>query len=184
MRPAIAAIALLLAGVSPAPAQAPYTPGPLNISMPADWAQRFLNYSSIDNVERRIIRRFYVNPEALFAATPGAPLPNGTMIVMADHRARTGPDGALLRDIRGRLIPEPAPFLLSVQEKREGWGEGYPADIRNGNWEYARFNPDLTRQAGMDTAASMRACFTCHLGARAQQDFAFDFWDYTQSRPR
>ena len=67
MRPAIV-LALLIAGATPAPAQAPYTPGPLNISMPADWATRFLNYSSIDNEQRKIVRRFYVNPEALAAA--------------------------------------------------------------------------------------------------------------------
>jgi hypothetical protein len=185
MRPAIV-LALLIAGATPAPAQAPapYTPGPQNIAMPADWAARFLNFSSLDNEQRKIVRRFYVNPEALAAATPGAPLPSGTMIVMADHRARLDAQGNPLRDLRGRFMYEPAPFLLSVQEKRDGWGEGYPADIRNGNWEYARFNPDLSRQAGMDTAASMRPCFTCHLGARPQQDFAFDFWDYVQNRPR
>lgn len=172
---------LLVAGAAVAQISAPRL-GPLNIELPADWSQRFIRFATVDKDDRRIIRHLYVNPEAYFAARPGEALPFGTVIVMADHRARTGPDGALLRDHRNRLIPEAAPFVVAVQEKRQGWGEGYSPELRNGNWEYARFNPDLTRPAGADTPQSMRACFACHIQARAAQDFAFDFWDHVQAR--
>jgi len=166
---------LALAGL--APAQPAYTPGPQNISLPPDWPQRFIRFATLDNAERKIVRNFYVNPEAFAAARPGQPLPEGTLIILADNRARLGPDGAPLRDQQGRFIPEPGWVAMGVQEKRAGWGTGYPPEKRNGEWEYARFNGDGSRNN-----ASVEACFTCHLQTRAQQDFAFNFWDYVQAR--
>ncbi len=43
-------------------------------------------------------------------------------------------------------------------EKRTGWGGEYAADIRNGEWEYARFLADGKRFENPD----MKACFECH----------------------
>ena len=155
----------------------PYTPGPQNISLPPDWEARFIRYATVDKPDRRIIRHLYVNPEAFAAARPGQPLPDGTIIIMADARARAGADGALLQDQQGRLIAQPGWVAIAVQEKEPGWGEGYGPEKRNGTWEYARFNGDGSRNP-----ASVEACFTCHLQTRAQQDFAFNFWDYAQAR--
>lgn len=175
---------LLLVGtllVTGALAQSAYRPGPHNIAFPADYATRFIRYATVDKPDRNppIIRYLYVNPEAFAAAQPGQPLPDGTYIVMEDHRARLGPDGRPLVDQQGRFIADPAIVAIAVQEKRRGWGEGYPADIRNGEWEYARFTP-----TGQPIEGPLNACFTCHLQVRPQQDFAFNFWDYVQTRPR
>lgn len=54
--------------------------------------------------------------------------------------ARVDAAGNPLLDQRGRFIPEPAIIAIGVQEKRAGWGVGYPPEKRNGEWEYARFN--------------------------------------------
>jgi hypothetical protein len=151
--------------------------GPHNITLPPDWEARFIRYATVDKPDRRIIRHLYVNPEAFAAARPGQPLPDGTVIVMADARARAGTDGALLQDQGGRLIPQPGWVAVAVQEKQPGWGEGYGPEKRNGTWEYARFNGDGSRNN-----TSVEACFTCHLQTRAGQDFAFNFWDYVQAR--
>ena len=64
-----------------------------------------------------------------------------------------------------------------MQEKRAGWGVGYPPEKRNGDWEYARFFGD-----GRRNDASVEACFTCHIQTRPNQDFALNFWDYVQAR--
>src|SRR5215217_1818283 len=101
----------------------------------------------------------------------------GTVIVMADTRVRLGADGAPLQDQQGRLIPEPGWIAVALQEKQPGWGEGYGPEKRNGNWEYARFFADGSRNN-----ASVEACFTCHIQYRSAQDFAFNFWDYVQAR--
>ena len=171
----IVALPLLLGGA--ALAQQAYTPGPQNIALPAGWETNFIRYATLDNPARKIVRNFYVNPEAFAAAKPGAPLPDGTLIILADNKARLGADGTPLLDQQGRFIPEPGWTALGVQEKRAGWGVGYPLEKRNGEWEYARFFGD-----GRRNDASVEACFTCHIQTRPNQDFAFNFWDYVQAR--
>jgi hypothetical protein len=166
-----------LLGGGMALAQTAYRPGPHNITLPQDWETRFIRYATVDNAQRKIVRHLYVNPEAFAAARPGQALPDGTLIIMADTAVRLGPDGTPLLDQQGRLIPVPGWIAMGVQEKRPGWGEGYPPEKRNGTWEYARFFGD-----GRRNDASVEACFTCHINTRAQQDFAFNFWDYVQAR--
>lgn len=170
----LAALALLpLAGL----ALAPGGPGPQNVRLPPDWETRFIRYATVDNAERRIIRHLYVNPEAFTAARPGEGLPYGTVLVMADTRARVDAAGQPLRDQSGRFILAPGWIAIFVQQKERGWGEAYGPEMRNGEWEYARFNPDMTRHEG-----PVAGCFACHLRVRPAQDFAFNFWDYVQAR--
>ena len=178
MRRHLLALALLpaLAG-GVALAQRAYTPGPENISLPPGWEAQFIRYATLDNAARKVIRNFYVNPEAFAAARPGQPLPDGTLIILADQKARLGPDGAPLLDQQGRFIPEPGWVQIGAQQRQPGWGVGYGPEKRNGEWEYARFNGDGSRNP-----ASVEACFTCHLQTRAQQDFAFNLWDHVQTR--
>lgn len=173
-----ATFAVLTIASVPAQQPAPYSPGPHNIQLPEDWERRFFRYATVDKPDRKIIRFLYVNPDAFAAARPDQPLPDGTFIVMADHRARVDAAGNPLLDQQGRFIPEPAIIAIGVQEKRSGWGVGYAPEKRNGEWEYARFNPDGSRHSNLDT----NACFTCHIQTRPAQDFAFNFWDYVQAR--
>jgi hypothetical protein len=176
-RIAMLAFALVAGSVALAQAPAGYSPGPHNITLPPDWETRFVRYAVVDRADRKIIRHMYANPEAFAAARAGEPLPHGSLFIMADTNARLGPDGTPLRDQQGRMIPIPGWIALGVQEKRAGWGEGYSPEKRNGEWEYARFFGD-----GRRNEASVEACFTCHIQARAQQDFTFNFWDYVQTR--
>jgi hypothetical protein len=178
MRRALYALALLpaLAG-GLALAQAAYTPGPQNISLPAGWQDNFIRYAIVDRPDRKIVRHLYVNPEAFAAARPGQPLPDRTLILMVNYNARLDAAGNPLLDQHGRFIPQTTILSVEAQERRPGWGEGYGPEKRNGEWEYARFAADGSRMAG-----PVEACFTCHLRTRAQQDFAFNFWDYVQAR--
>jgi len=175
---ALAAFALALPASGLASGQA-YTPGPHNIPFPAGFERHFIRYATVDKPDRRIVRFLYVNPEAFAAARPGEPLPYGTILVMADRWAKLDPAGTPLRDLDGRLIPEPEPFVVAVQRKERGWGEGYPPERRNGAWEYASFTP-----AGEPRAVRLDGCFSCHLQARAAEDYTFVFWDYLRGRGR
>lgn len=154
-------------------------PGPHNVPFPADFERRFIRYAVVDKDDRKIIRSLFVNPEAFDSARPGESLPHGTVLVMADSRARLGADGTPLRDLDGRLIPEPGFFVVAVQHKERGWGEGYGPERRNGEWEYASFTP-----AGERRPVRLDGCFSCHLHARAGEDFTFAFWDFVQARRR
>jgi hypothetical protein len=56
-------------------------------------------------------------------------------------------------------------------EKRAGWGNEYPDNIRNGEWEYRAFKADKTP----NTAANLTNCFTCHKPLNPAQDFVFSY---------
>lgn len=165
MRPL--AIALLLAA-SPALA------GPERVAFPADYQKSFTLYNKIERLDRNpvAVRFMYVNPQAIADARPGQPIPNGTVLIMEDRKVRMGADGQPVRDAEGRLEVTDEVTAVAIQEKRPGWGEIYPADKRNGDWEYAAFNPDGSRRD-----VSMAGCFACHT-ARRDRDFTFVFAKY------
>ena len=171
------ATAVLAVGAAMAQSRATYVPGPQNIELPADWQARFIRYATVDKADRKIIRHMYVNPEAYAATRAGQLAPVGTLIIMADTRARLDAAGNPLLDTSGRFIPEPGWIALGVQQKGEGWGEGYGPERRNANWEYAAFTGTGERRN-----VSLNGCFTCHLQARAQQDYNFTYWDHAQAR--
>jgi hypothetical protein len=171
-----AATALVAMGALAEPRPA-YTPGPHNIALPPDWQERFIRYATIDKPDRRIIRHIYVNPEAYAASRPGVPAPHGTLLIMADTRARLDAAGNPLRDADGRFIAEPGWIAIAAQRKEAGWGEGYGPQQRNGEWEYAAFDG-----AGRRRDIPLASCFGCHLQARAQQDFTFTYWDHMATR--
>jgi len=176
---ALAGVAAVPRLVSDAAAQprTPYTTGPHNITLPADWEARFIRYATVDKADRKIIRHMYVNPEAYAVLRAGQDSPYGTLIIMADTRARLDPQGNPLLDTAGRFIPEPGWIALGVQQKERGWGEGYGPELRNAEWEYAAFTGTGERRN-----IPLNSCFTCHLQARAQQDFNFSLWDYAAAR--
>lgn len=159
-----------LAGLSATLATAVASAGTEKVRFPENYAANFVRYVTVDKPDRNppIIRFMYINPEALAAAKPGAPLPDGTVIVMEDHKARLGTDGQPVTDANGRFVPTNELTNVFLQEKRAGWGTEYPDDKRNGEWEYAWFEPNGTRKAGK----TMDRCFECHLGV-SDQDFAF-----------
>ncbi len=165
---------LLAAG---ALAQTGRNPGPDNVVLPTSYQNQFIRYATVDKPDRKIIRYLYVNPESFAAAKKAQPLPSGTVIIMEDHAARLDSNGTALLDQQGRFVPQATVSAIFVQEKRTGWGTGYSDTIRNGEWEYARFNPDGSRHD-----APVAACFECHKKTRETQDYTFNLWDYLQTR--
>ena len=154
---ALAVVLLLTAAVASA--------GPEKIAFPAGYKGGVL-YTMVDRPDNKTVRDLYANAEAAQAARSGRPLPSGTVLSMEVYQAKTddkgepvkGPDG---RFIKGSLVG------VFVMEKRAGWGAEYPADLRNGEWEYARFAADGSRQV-VDTTP----CFVCHKPHNAS-DFVF-----------
>jgi hemoglobin len=176
MRRSTVAVCLVCAATFAAAQQA-YAPGPQNIELPKDYQERFIRYAAVDKPDRKIVRFLYANPESLAAAKAGQPLPYGTVLIMEDHPVRLDAAGQPMRDQQDRLMPLNTVSGLFLQEKRLGWGVGYGPEKRNGEWEYARFNPDGSRHPG-----ALDGCFACHLQQRPTQDFAFNFWDYIQTK--
>jgi hypothetical protein len=98
---------------------------------------------------------------------PGEPLPHGTVITMEVYRARVDEQGEPVKEVEGRFIKGELTGIF-VMEKQAGWGAEYPDDIRNGEWEYARFTPEAQRHPNADTTP----CFQCHKFVSGQ-DFVF-----------
>jgi plastocyanin len=148
----VAAALVVLVGLA-----ATSTAGPDKIAFPANW-KSFVLYNVVDRYDTKQYRELYASTkEAVEAAKAGKPLPHGTVLVLAQYKAQVDAQGNPVKDARGRFV-KGDPIALTVMEKRAGWGAEYPAEWRNGEWEYAAFSLD----GKLNTQANYKACFECH----------------------
>lgn len=117
------------------------------VAFPADHEQG-VHYATVPRGNIR--QEMYTSREAIEAAKAGEALPHGTVITLVDHR-----DGGVHRYV--------------VMEKQEGWGDQFPADIRNGDWNYAVFNPDGSRKDD-----GPERCMSCHK-SQAENDYVYTY---------
>lgn len=134
----------------------PGSAGPEKIAFPAGYAGHVL-YTSLDRHDVKQYRELYGTPEAVRAAREGKPIPSGSVLTQVMYKVRVDPSGAPVKDARGRFVKGDMIGVL-VMEKRTGWGTEYPADLRNGDWEYAFFGAD----GALNEKANYPACFQCH----------------------
>lgn len=60
--------------------------------------------------------------------------------------------------------------------KNEGWGQGVPEALKNGNWLYAVYGPD-----GGKLMEDFGKCRACHQ-PQFQKDFVHKYDEYFQTR--
>jgi len=140
--------------------------GPENVALPQGY-KTHVYYATVDRADNKQVRDIYASPETAKLARAGRPLPNGSIFTMEIYQAKADAKGDLAKDANGRLVKGDLNTIF-VMEKRAGWGAGYPDDLRNGDWEYARFAPNGQRVPNVDS----KACLQCHK-PRAAQDFVF-----------
>ncbi len=131
--------------------------------------QTHVLYDVLDQPENKEVRELYVNAEALASLKAGQPLPSGTVLSAPTFKAVLNDKGELVKDVNGRLLRGRLDRVV-VMEKRTGWGAEYPSEVRNGEWEYARFGADGAASANV----KYDACFQCHK-PKADQDFVFSY---------
>jgi plastocyanin len=154
MRRLVASLAAV--GVAAVLFAVPSTAGPDKISFPASYKDGVL-YTIVDRHDTKQYRELWGTAPAVAAMKAGQPLPSGSVLTLVQYKAQVdaagnpvkGPDG---RFVRGDLI------AYTVMEKRSGWGTEYPAELRNGEWEYAAFAADMK----LNEKANYKACFECH----------------------
>jgi plastocyanin len=122
-------------------------------------------YQTLDRHDTKQYRELYSTPEAVKAVRVGRPIPSGTVLTLVQYGAKKDEKGNVLKDAKGRFVKGDL-LAYTVMEKRKGWGASYPAEIRNGEWEYAVFTKDRQRNA----KANIQGCFGCHK-PHEQQDF-------------
>jgi plastocyanin len=145
----VATVALLLS--------APTSAGPEKIQFPAKW-QSYVLYATLDRHDNKQYRELYASSqEAVDAMKAGKPLPNGTVLVLIPYKAQVDAQGNPVKDAKGRFV-KGEQVGVNVMEKRAGFGAEYPADLRNGDWEYAAFSVD----GKLNEKANYKGCFQCH----------------------
>lgn len=136
------------------------------VELPPGLARAVL-YHSTDNAKAKQHRELYASSDAIAAAVNGRPLPPGAVLAMAMFRAKLDADGNPLKDSDGRFVKDTL-VAWGVMSKRGGGGAAYPAEIRNGEWEYQSYNPDMS----VNAAAKISACLECH-NSQEKSDYVF-----------
>lgn len=138
--------------------------GDQRIQFPTGYATSFSNYLSLDRVQNpdQIIRLF-ANQTALAAASQGQELPDGSVLVGEIYAARKDADGNVLTSTLGRRVRDKM-VAIAVMEKQRGWGEAFPDELRNGDWDFAIFSPD-----GRPLDKDINACRSCHAPLKETQ---------------
>lgn len=131
--------------------------GDITLDLPANYRETFDNYMISDRMgqEDQVISLF-ANPVARDGARADGKLPSGSIIVGEIYAAKADEDGAVLESQLGRRIPETLKAIV-LMERRAGWDDQYPDELKVGDWEFEVFSP-TGENLGKDTTA----CRECH----------------------
>lgn len=140
------------------------------ISFPADYKTQFENYLSLDRVQNHDqIIRLFANDVAIKAAKQGRELPVGSVIVGEVYKAKKDDDGKVVTSSLGRRVRDKL-AAVAVMEKGEGWGDTFPDDLKNGDWDFAIFSP-----GGERLNKDLNTCRSCHAPlAKTQHLFSLE----------
>lgn len=138
--------------------------GQERIAFPADYKTKFTNYLSLDRVQNNDqIIRLFANDVALTAASEGRELPDGSILVGEVYKAKKDKDGKVVVSSLGRRIRDKL-AAVAVMEKGAGWGATFSDELRNGDWDFAIFNPE-----GQRLDKDLDACRRCHAPLKDKQ---------------
>ena len=140
--------------------------GPDKIAFPEGFEKGVL-YATVDRYDIKQHRELYSTPEAVKAVREGRPIPSGTVLTLVQYQAQTDPQGNPTKGPDGKFVKGKL-LGYTVMEKRKGWGAEYPAEWRNGEWEYAAFTVD--KKPNEKANANAKNCFVCHK-PHEKQDF-------------
>lgn len=128
------------------------------IAFPAEYKTQMVNYVSLDrtqNADQTI--RLFAPKAALDAARAGDQLPYGTVLVAEIYKAKKDASGKVMTSSLGRRIRGDF-AAVAVMQKERGWGDVFPAELRNGDWDFAIFSPTGDRLVQKD----LDECRACH----------------------
>jgi hypothetical protein len=138
------------------------------VSLPADYRQRFIHYATIDRADG-ITRDIYINPEAAAALRQDGRLPENAVIVIEAYQARKDENNRFHVDTNDHLIPDHPLEMVHVMEKRASWQSAdFPTANRTGEWNFGSFHFETRERYDED----LGACFNCH-NATNPTDFVY-----------
>ena len=127
------------------------------LTLPSDFRtalDKYLIADRINNEDQAI--SIYANAVAREGARTDGTLPFGSIIVAELHAVKTDADGEIVESGVGRRIPTDLKAIV-MMERREGWDDQYPDDLKVGDWEFEIFSP-----AGENLGKDTTACRECH----------------------
>ncbi len=127
-------------------------------------------FAGIDKPNNQV-RDLYINPTANDAS--GAPLPNGSQLVMEIYAAEVDEEGNAVLDADGKM-QKGALSKVFVMGKDEGWGAD--ATIANGSWVYSAYNGD-----GSVAEVDYNSCRGCH-APLTEEDYVPRLNEYLSTR--
>jgi cytochrome c553 len=138
-----------------------------NAQFPANHRATFTKYGAANFPELQQVRHYYANPVALQAAKDGKPLPAGSLILEEVFTAKLDERLDLAKGADGIFVANQL-LYYAVMARGDGWGRDIPEILRNGDWNYAAFQPDGTPRPRINIAE----CLACH---RAQDEVNYMF---------
>jgi len=134
------------------------------IKFPANYKTAFTNYLNLDRTQNddQIIRLF-ANDIAVKGMQDTGVFPNGSVLIGEVYKAKKDASGKVLKSTLGRRIIDKL-AVIAVMEKQAGWGDQFPAALKNGDWDFATFNPD-----GSVAKKDLNSCRACHAPLAATQ---------------
>ena len=131
-------------------------PGPNKIAFPETWDKGVL-YGTVDRYDIKQYRELWATKPAVDAVKAGKPIPHGTVLTLVQYKAKVDDKGSPVKDAKGRFQKGDL-VAYTVMQKGAGWGGEFPAEIRNGEWEYQVFN----HERKVNDKANLKGCYQCH----------------------
>jgi len=127
------------------------------VTFPEGYKTTYRMYQTVNRADINQVRYLWANPVALQAAREGKPMPAGAVLLLEQHAAKLDADKKPVMGSDGFYV---ADRLLgyTVMGTGAGWGTGFPEMLRNGDWNYAVFAPDMKIRTGVNQAD----CLACH----------------------
>lgn len=127
------------------------------LAYPETYRETFTRYYSGDRyLEAAQTITLYANEIARSGAQAGGVLPDGSVLVAEVYAAQTDANGAVIESALGRRLQGELKAIVTM-ERRGGWDDQYPEELKVGDWEFEVFSP-TGENLGKDTTG----CRTCH----------------------
>lgn len=137
------------------------------MTFPRDFPKGFTLYATSNKEEQNAVSKVYANAVAIQAAKANQPLPDGSVIIVANYAAKLDANKKPIADKDGTWVADKV-LAYEGMEARAGWGKDIPELLRNANWNYGIFKDDKTLRAEVNQAV----CLACHK-PKAEMSFVF-----------
>ena len=127
------------------------------LAFPEGYKDDFTLYFTGDRLfEDEQTIKIYANGIALEGVQKDGKLPDGSVLVAEVYAAVKDSDGDVLESQIGRRVAGEFK-AIALMERRDGWDDQYPEELKVGDWEFEVFSPS-GENLGKDTSA----CRECH----------------------